>query len=120
MVTAVSKKARLSGVRHSPLRAVIARYRISGLELFHATLNSGETALPVFSSLEAARESLPAFTSGLGWYTRECSAGELISILAGPCAEVRWILLDSSPLFAAAPDSLTGLLYKKDFIASLA
>jgi hypothetical protein len=59
---------------------------------------SGEQALPVFSGegeaemfvwLEGAFED--------GWRVRETSAGELVSILYGPCAGVGRVALDPSP-----------------------
>jgi hypothetical protein len=59
---------------------------------------SGENALPVFSgegeagmfvSLEGAFEDY--------WQVRETSAGELVSILYGPCAGVGRVALDPSP-----------------------
>jgi hypothetical protein len=59
---------------------------------------SGEQALPVFSGegeaemfvwLEGAFED--------GWRVRETSAGELVSILYGPCAGVERAALDPSP-----------------------
>jgi hypothetical protein len=59
---------------------------------------SGEQALPVFSGdgeaemfiwLEGAFE--------YGWRVRETSAGELVSILYGPCAGVGRVALDPSP-----------------------
>jgi hypothetical protein len=58
---------------------------------------SGEQALPVFSGdgeaemfvwLEGAFED--------GWQVRETSAGELVSILYGPCAGVGRVALDPS------------------------
>ena len=59
---------------------------------------SGERALPVFSGngeaemfvwLEGAFED--------GWRVRETSAGELVSILYGPCGGVERVALDPSP-----------------------
>jgi hypothetical protein len=59
---------------------------------------SGEQALPVFSGdgeaemfvwLEGAFED--------GWRVRETSAGELVSILYGPCAGAGRVALDLSP-----------------------
>jgi hypothetical protein len=59
---------------------------------------SGEQALPVFSGdgeaemfvwLEGAFED--------GWRVRETSAGELVSILYGPCAGAGRVALDPSP-----------------------
>lgn len=101
------------------MRAVIARYRNSEVELLHVPLESGEAALPVFSTLRAAGEFLSACASGQGWYARECSAGELLSHLAGFRAGVKWILLDPCSRFAAEPEEPPVSLHTDDFIATL-
>lgn len=53
--------------------------------------------MPVFSAGEAARRYLFAEVPGGEWYARACTPGELISILAGHCAGVRWVALDPRP-----------------------
>jgi hypothetical protein len=63
---------------------------------------SGEQALPVFSSEREAEMFLwleGAFEQD--WRVREISAGELVSILYGPCAGVGRVALDPSPEMAA-------------------
>jgi hypothetical protein len=71
---------------------------------------SGEQALPVFSGdgeaemfvwLEGAFED--------GWRVRETSAGELVSILYGPCAGVGRIALDPLPEMTAETIRLISL-----------
>ncbi len=59
---------------------------------------SGEQALPVFSGDGEAE--MFAWLEGAfedGWRVRETSAGELVSILYGPCAGVGRVALDPSP-----------------------
>ena len=59
---------------------------------------SGEQALPVFSGEGEAEMFLwlgGAFEDD--WRVRETSAGELVSILYGPCAGVGRVALDPSP-----------------------
>jgi hypothetical protein len=59
---------------------------------------SGEQALPVFSCVGEAEMFVwleGAFEDG--WRVRETSAGELVSILYGPCAGVERAALDPSP-----------------------
>jgi hypothetical protein len=59
---------------------------------------SGEQALPVFSGDGEAEMFVwlgGAFEDG--WRVRETSAGELVSILYGPCAGVGRVALDPSP-----------------------
>jgi hypothetical protein len=71
---------------------------------------SGEQALPVFSGegeaemfvwLEGAFEQ--------DWWARETSAGELVSILFGPCAGVGRVALDPSPGMTAETIRLVSL-----------
>ena len=62
----------------------------------------GEQALPVFSGEGEAEMFVwlgGAFEDG--WRVRETSAGELVSILYGPCAGVGRVALDPSPEMAA-------------------
>ena len=58
----------------------------------------GKRMLPVFSFQEEAEMFL--YLGGYGddgWRVRQSSPGELVSILYGPCAEVRSIALDPLP-----------------------
>jgi hypothetical protein len=58
----------------------------------------GRRALPVFSGEGEAEMFVwlgGAFEDG--WRVRETSTGELVSMLCGPCANVRSIALDPSP-----------------------
>ena len=76
---------------------LVVRYEERQMEVLIVAC-SGEQALPVFSGegeaemfvwLEGAFED--------GWRVRETSAGELVSILYGPCAGVGRVALDPSP-----------------------
>jgi hypothetical protein len=63
---------------------------------------NGEQALPVFSGVGEAEMFIwlgGAFEGG--WRVRETSAGELVSILYGPCAGVGRVALDPLPEMAA-------------------
>lgn len=63
---------------------------------------SGGHALPVFSGEGEAEMFLWLAGTCMGdWRLRETSAGELVSILCGPCADVRSVALDPSPGMAA-------------------
>ncbi len=77
---------------------------------------AGEEMLPVFGHREEVEEFL---RSGGCWRPRETMAGELASILMGPCAEVRWILLDPWP--GADTDTATGLagMEREEFLELL-
>ena len=86
---------------------LIVKYRNGGIEMLRIKLASGEEALPVFSFEHEARMFFELGTSG-GWRVRETAAGELISILFGPCAGVRKVALDPLPDPDAA--ALAGLV----------
>jgi len=69
----------------------------SGVEVFVLD-RGGEQAVPVFSGEGEAEMFVwlgGAFEDG--WRVRESSAGELVSILYGPCARVGSVALDPSP-----------------------
>ena len=58
----------------------------------------GGRALPVFCFRDEAEMFLClGGLSGDGWRARETSAGELVSVLYGPCADVRCVALDPVP-----------------------
>jgi hypothetical protein len=86
---------------------LIVKYRNGGMEVLRIKLASGEEALPVFSFEDGARMFFELGTSD-GWRIRETAAGELISILFGPCAGVRKVALDPLPDPDAA--ALAGLV----------
>ena len=100
-------------------RYVIVRRETRGLELLRVSLRSGEQVLPVFSSGEAARRFLLSSALGEGWHIRECSAGELISLLFGPCANVKQVLLNPLPEPLTVKDGLANPVYRESLIASL-
>ncbi len=70
-------------VKHHGLRTTVSTIELAG----------GEKLLPVFGHAEEAETFLRAL-GGSGWQMRETGAGELVSILLTPCANVRKIALD--------------------------
>lgn len=58
------------------------------------------SSLPVFSHEEEAELFLCLGEIGDGWRVRESSAGEIVSLLFGPCVGVGSVALDPSPLMA--------------------
>jgi hypothetical protein len=66
------------------------------IDVLTSTLATGKAALPVFSFEDEARMFLELGASGV-WRVRVTSAGELISVLCGPCAGVRRVVLDPLP-----------------------
>jgi hypothetical protein len=74
--------------------------RINTLTIDSDGNNGGDDFLPVFSFEEEAEAFLHCFETDeeRGWRRRETAPGELVSILMGPCARVRWVALDPLPL----------------------
>lgn len=66
------------------------------------SLEGGKEALAVFSHQEEADMLLRWFeTVGEGWRIRQTSAGEVVSLLYGPCCGVNTVALDPSPQMLA-------------------
>jgi hypothetical protein len=72
----------------------IAYHGDNGPKLLHVPLGFGEEALLLFSSWQPAQNFFLSNVFDGEWYVRECSAGELISLLLGPYEGVDWVLLD--------------------------
>jgi len=62
-----------------------------------AVLRRGEKVLPVFGHEEEAELYLWLAGLGEGWRVRESRCGELVSVLCGPCADVKGVALDPLP-----------------------
>jgi hypothetical protein len=83
---------------HTPVQHyLIVGHTSKGLELPHIFSASGEEVLPVFSSEEAAREFLSLSSLGKGWYVRDFSGGELVSVIFAFHTSVKGVLLDPQP-----------------------
>lgn len=68
-----------------------------------------EKSLPVFGFREEAEMFLRlGGRDGDGWHARESEAGELTSLLGGPCADVESVALD--PLPEILEDGAVGLV----------
>ncbi len=77
---------------------LIARNENSRLEVLATGLTGGDKALPVFSHEKEAEMFLRLWEVGFdGWQARESTAGELVSVLYGPCAGVERVVLDPLP-----------------------
>ena len=68
------------------------------IEVLTTNLAEGEQALPVFGHEEEGEMFLSLGGAGDGWRVRESTAGELVSVLHGPCARVRCVALDPVPV----------------------
>jgi hypothetical protein len=76
---------------------LIAEKRSNSIQVLTIRTAEGQETLPVFSSEEEAEIILRFGDEIGGWRARESDAGELISILSGPCAGVKKVALDPSP-----------------------
>lgn len=81
---------------------MIARYENRMLDPLVIVRGGGTRVLPIFSHEEEASSFLRSDASlseagADGWRVRQTGPGELLSILHGPCAEVKAISLGPSP-----------------------
>ncbi len=76
---------------------LIAEKRNNRIEALTIRTDDEQETLPVFSSGEEAEIILRFGGVTGGWRARESSAGELVSVLSGPCAGVKKVALDPSP-----------------------
>ncbi len=78
------------------LHWLIARHRANEMEVFTMGSDGGET-LAVFSFKEEAEMFLRLGIREGDWRVRPITAGELVSMLYGPCSGVRRVALDPPP-----------------------
>jgi hypothetical protein len=76
---------------------LIAEKRNNRLEVLTIRTDDEQETLPVFSSEEEAEIFFRFGGVTGGWRARESSAGELVSVLTGPCMGVKKVALDPSP-----------------------
>jgi hypothetical protein len=76
---------------------LIAKVEAGRISVLTTGLARGERALPVFSFGDEARMFLDLGAPSGGWRVRETTAGEVLSVLLGPCAGVGRVLLDPMP-----------------------
>ncbi len=76
---------------------LIAKVEAGRMSVLTTGLARGKKALPVFSFEDEARMFLDLGAPSGGWRVRETTAGEVLSVLLGPCAGVGRVLLDPMP-----------------------
>ena len=77
---------------------LLAKNENGRLEVLATDLAGEDEAMPVFSHEEEAQMFLGLWEEGCdGWRARQSTAGELISVLYGPCARVKRVALDPLP-----------------------
>lgn len=107
------------------LRSVLLHYAIAqdganGLKLLRVSLRFSEEALVVFSSWKAAQSFFLSNVFQGEWYARECSAGELTSLLLGPYKAIKWVLFDPSPEGSLVErDTQANLMRRERFVDHL-
>lgn len=69
----------------------------TAMEVLTVDLLARGEALAVFSFEEEARMYLRLRIAEPGWRVRQTSAGELVSVLCGPCADATRVALDPVP-----------------------
>ena len=94
MRTLDEEGARRDGRGSSAQRWLIAKDEDGSLEPL--TVAGGET-LPVFSFEDEAELFLHLAGLGDRWCVRTSGCGEIVSVLYGPCAQVRNVALDPLP-----------------------
>jgi hypothetical protein len=87
---------------------LIVRNENLRMEILTIGLSSGEEALPIFSYEDEADMFLGVGEFAGSWQARKTMTGELISVLYGPCALVKKVVLDPLPEMVA--DRTVGLL----------
>ena len=92
----------IRGLARRPLW-IITCYRNNRMEVLTIDPDGdgGGSSLPVFSFKEEAKTFLGLSENdqeGRRWRIRETTAGELVSVLLAPCADVRQVALDPLPL----------------------
>lgn len=94
---------------------LIAERRRDRLEVLTTRLADGRRVLPVFSFEEEAAIYLRCGIRG-SWGVRRTEAGELVSLLCGPCRGVELVALD--PISDIESDLVNGFVYlgRKRFV----
>ena len=97
------KKSRALGRR--PLW-LITTYRNNRIDPLTIDPGGAGESLAVFSYKEEAEAFLRLWKEDVeerGWRSRQTTVGELISLLLGPCAQVKRVSLDPLPLLFGTP-----------------
>lgn len=81
----------------APVHCLISHRGATGSEVPHTFHYSGEEVVAVFSFRKATRRFLLSRELEEGWYIREYSSGELVSLLFAHHERLRGILLDPLP-----------------------
>ena len=98
---------------------MIVKYEVSRMDVLTAHLVGGEEVLPVFSFEEEAGMFFEHRALGDQWQVRQTSAGELISVLFGPCVSAERVALDPLPDVGGEALSYLASMRREDFMEFL-
>jgi hypothetical protein len=100
---------------------LITRLATSRMEVFTIRLGGNGEALAVFSFEEEAKMflDLRLAASDEGWRVRQTSAGELVSVLYGPCSDAKKVALDPIPVAARKEPVGHLTMHPNDFLRFL-
>jgi hypothetical protein len=101
---------------------LIVKDTVSGMEVLTLDLGGGEEGVAVFGFKGEAQMFLDLWSagSGEGWRARRTSAGELVSVLYGPCSGAKRVVLDPLPGVLDSQRSIGSLcMHRKDFLRVL-
>jgi hypothetical protein len=79
----------------------------------------GERVLPVFSFRGEGESFLRSEALAADWWPRETTAGELVSVLLGPCARVEKVALDPQPGLQETKSTELVSMGRRDFVRHL-
>jgi hypothetical protein len=109
----------LAARRPEHLHYALTRYQDKGPKLLCVPLESGEEALLVFSFRVSAQNVISSYAFEPECYATGFSAGELISLLVGPCTDIDWVLLDPFPGCLADGNGPANLIHWQNFVDCL-
>ena len=84
----------------APLRPLwlVAKHENGRVGVLTLDPGSDDEVLPVFSFEEEAEVFLQLKMPGSGWRAKRTTAGEILSLLYGPCVNVKKVALDPLPV----------------------
>lgn len=98
------------------LQYAIAQYENKGLRLLSVPVRFREEGLIVFSSWDKAQSFVLSGAYQGEWHVRECSAGELVSLLLGLHKDFDWVLLNPLPAPLVPGETSTNLARRETLV----
>lgn len=95
---------------------LVVRHERDRMEVLTTKTSAGDAVLPVFGSGEEAEAFLPNMGD---WEARETSAGELVSVLSGPCRDAKLVALDPTPEMKAGVEIELVSVGRESFVEPL-